>query len=408
MIGRVAVGLALIIFSISAEDWPQFRGPRQDGTSRDQAGLHWKLLWKSQLPGPGHSSPIVWGDLVVVTAFEPETSVMRRLMGREGRLLVAALERNTGRLVWQQEVATAAIEKTTSINKPATPTPATDGRRIFTYFGSFGLASFLMNGTPDWHLRIGRYPHHMGSASSPVVSGNVVLLNVETDGPSFLYSIERSSGRVLWQVPRRTRQAGYATPVVWNGMVVIAGSQSVTAYNFETGNTLWDITELSTYVVPTPVIGDGLLYATASGPGGNVVAAVRQTGDVVWRSSRGAAYVASPVYFGGRLCTVNNNCVVSCLDGRNGALLWQQRISSHSACYASPIAVSDQLIIISESGELFVLDAKTSFRLRVQEQLHERILASPAISNGMLFVRSDKSLTAFAIRAPTLDNPPTK
>lgn len=211
----------------SAEDWPQFRGPRGDGSSSESFARPLRQAWKVKLPGPGHSSPIVWGDRIFLTAFEAETSTLRRLAGREGRLLVLALNRVNGHVERQREVQAEAIEKTTNVNKPASPTPATDGARVYAYFGSFGLAAFSMDGKPAWERKIGPFPHHMGFGSSPVLSGADILLSVESDGPSFLYSIDASSGRVKWKAPRKTRQAAYTTPVTWDRTVAVAGHESV-------------------------------------------------------------------------------------------------------------------------------------------------------------------------------------
>lgn len=353
----IAVIAILSVAAGRGENWPQFRGPRGDGTSWEQFAGRLRLLWKAELAGPGHSSPIVWGDRIFLTAFEKEPSVLRRLAGYSGRLLVLGLDRSDGRIEWRREVKAESIEKTTSVNRPASPTPATDGARVFAYFGSYGLAAFALDGTPAWEVKIGPFPHHMGSGSSPIIAGDRIILNVETDGPSFLYVIDSADGRVVWRVPRKTRQAGYATPVVWNRTVVVAGHESVMAYRVEDGSDRWTAAGLSTYVVPTPVAGGGLLYATSSGPGGNVVLALRPNGEIAWRGRRGGAYVASPVFTRDRVFTANQNCVVSCLDAREGRMIWQQRLPTQGSCYASPILTSSLLYIATDAGELFVVEA---------------------------------------------------
>ena len=333
------------VSAVAAEDWPQFRGPRADGASSESISGPLRLRWKAKLPGPGHSSPIVWGDRIFLTAFEPETSTLRRLAGAQGRLLVLALRSQDGRIDWQREVRAGSIEKTTNVNKPASPTPATDGSRVYAFFGSFGLVAFTMDGQPVWETRMGPFPHHMGSGSSPVLAGDRIILNAETDGPSFLYSIDKSNGRAMWRVPRKTRQAAYSTPVVWDRTIAVAGHESVMAYYLDDGHDLWTKTGLSTYVVPTPVVAGGLLFATSNGPGGNVVLALRQNGEQAWQASRGGAYVASPVYAANRVFTVNQNCVVSCIDARDGRLVWQQRLPAQGECFASPVVASATLFI---------------------------------------------------------------
>ena len=389
----LALALA-VVGTVAAENWPQFRGPRADGTSTESFSGPLRLRWKAKLPGPGHSSPVVWNDRIFLTAFQPETSTLRRLAGTEGRLLVLGVNRHDGRVDWQREVRADSIEKTTNVNRPASPTPATDGSRVVAFFGSFGLVALTMDGQPAWEAKMGPFPNHMGSGSSPVLAGDRIILKAETDGPSFLYSIDKHNGRVVWRVPRKTRQAAYATPVVWDRTIAVGGYESVMAYSLDDGHDLWTKTGLSTYVVPTPVVAGGLLFATSNGPGGNVVLALRQTGEQAWQASRGGAYVASPAHAANRLFTVNQNCVVSCLDARDGRLAWRQRLPTQGECFASPVAASATLFIATTAGELFSLEASDRFLLRGKLELHERLMASPAISNGVMYLRSDSHLFA--------------
>jgi outer membrane protein assembly factor BamB len=287
-----------------------------------------------------------------------------------------------------------SIEKTTNVNKPASPTPSTDGSRVYAFFGSSGLTAFSTDGKPAWETRIGPFPHHMGAGSSPILAGDRIILNAETDGPSFLYSVDKSTGRVAWRVPRKTRQAGYSTPVVWDRTIVVAGHESVMAYSLDDGHDLWSASGLSTYVVPTPVVAGGLLFATSNGPGGNVVLGLRQTGEQAWRAARGGAYVASPVQSANRLFTVNQNCVVSCLDARDGRLVWQQRLPTQGECFASPVMASTTFFVATTAGELVSLEAGDRFLVRDKLELHERLMASPAISSGVMYLRSDSHLFA--------------
>ena len=394
---RRAAPVAMLAASVAvcgAENWPQFRGPRGDGTSSETFPAPKRKQWKVKLPGPGHSSPIVWGDRIFLTAFEPETSTLRRLAGIQGRLLVMCLNRKNGRTEWQREVRAGEIEKTTSVNKPASPTPVTDGTRVYAYFGSFGIAAFTMDGRPVWETKLGPYPHHMGSGSSPVLDGGSLILNAESDGPSYLYAIAASDGHVEWRVPRKTRQAAYSTAVVQGETIAVAGHGSVMAYARRDGRGLWTASGLSTYVVPTLVFAGELWFATSNGPGGNVVMALRPGGEVAWRAARGGAYIASPAHVGGRLFTVNQNCVVTAIDARAGRVEWQQRLETQGECYASPVAAENVIHIATTAGELFSLVAGGSFDLRGKWGGFGRMMASPAISGGVMYVRSDSHLHA--------------
>jgi outer membrane protein assembly factor BamB len=197
----------------------------------------------------------------------------------------------------------------------------------------------------------------------------------------------------LWRTPRKTTTAGYASPVVWRGNIVIAGSERLTAYDLSDGRERWTLEGLSTYVVPTPVSDGALLYATSSGPGGSVVLAIKPNGQVAWRANKGSAYVASPVMHGTRLYTVNRNCAVSCIDA-HGALLWSARLGARGDCYASPVVAGGLLHIVASSGEVYSLEAGRDFAVRNTFDLGENTIASPAVSQGLLFVRSDQHLFA--------------
>lgn len=390
--------VACAIFCVAvcqAENWPQFRGPRGDGTSLEDAIPEWRLQWKAPLPGPGHSSPIVWRDRIFLTAFEPNRSFWKSLFGYRGRLLVLCLDRATGKVRWKREVTTATIEKVTSVNQPASPTPVTDGDSVFVYFGSHGLIAFDFAGNRLWDIKLGPYPNHMGSASSPVLFRDHLLLNVETDGPAFLLAVDKHSGREIWRAPRRVRQMGYSSPLIWKGKAVVAGHESVKAYDPSDGRELWAVGGLSTYVVPTPVADANYVFVTSSGPGGNIIMAISPDGQVAWRSNKGAAYVASPILVHGRLVAINNGGVASCIDANSGKLLWQQRLRARGSYYASPIAVGGVLLAINEKGKVSVLRAGKTFELLRTHSVDGHVLASPAVSDGTVFIRSANSLFAF-------------
>lgn len=379
-----------------AENWPQFRGPRADGTS-SEGGAAFERNWQAPLPGPGHSSPIVWGDRIFLTAFEPDRTVIGAVLGRRGRLLVICLNRTDGKIKWQREAPSGTIEKTTNVNQPASPTPATDGQRLYVYFGSFGLLAYDLDGNPLWQHKLGPYDSHMGSGSSPVLSGGKLLLNLESDGPGFLLNLDPQTGKEIWRVPRRTRQAGYSTPMVWNGTIIAAGHRQVTAHQSGDGRELWTTPGLGDYVVPTPVAGPDLLYVTSNGPGGGIVIALNGQGTAVWRSSKGGAYVASPLLLGKRLYTVHQGGVVTCLDSATGRLIWQQRLAAKGDYYASPVSAGGLIYLLSEAGDLSVIADGDAFRLLRASSLGGAVYASPAVSRGVMLIRSNHWLASFRL-----------
>lgn len=398
------VPLLLAIGAASAEDWPGFRGPRHDGTSHETSlPLRWSatenIAWRAGLPGVGHSSPVVWGNRVFLTAFVEDTSVIGKIVrtGRAGELIVLCLDRDSGRRVWQRTVRPGSIEGSNNGNSPATPTPATDGERVYAYFGSYGvLAVNAATGEHVWEARIGPFPHHMGTASSPVLAPNgMLVLNVESDGPDFLLALDRRTGRELWRTPRRQKQAGYATAAIWNDRAILAGHRTVKAYQLATGARLWEIEGLSDYAVPTPVVAAGFAIVTSSGPGGSALVALRADGSTAWSMDRAAAYVASPTVAGNLLFTVKDSGVMSAVETATGRLVWQQRLPQPGRYFASPVAADGRVYVTNEHGTTIVVAAARRFEvLAVNHTGLESTWASLAVSAGRVFLRAPRELLA--------------
>ncbi len=275
---------------------------------------------------------------------------------------------------------------------PATPTPATDGSRVFVYFGSYGVVAFDWNGQRLWDVRLGPFLNHMGSASSPIISGDMLLLNCETDGPDFLLALDKQTGKTRWKTPRKQRQAGYSSPVVSDGRIFVSGHETIKAYDLASGRELWAINGMTTYVVPTPVVAKDLMYATSSGPGGSALLALRRDGSIAWRADRAASYVASPVVVGEWLFTVKDNGVMSCVRATTGEVTWQERLPERGTYFASPVAADDHIYVLNDEGTTVVIGARPRFGVLSVNRLAERCWASPAISNGRIFVRSDSNL----------------
>jgi outer membrane protein assembly factor BamB len=413
-----AAALALTAH-VHAENWPQFRGARGGVSSETGIPVEWSatsnIAWRTPLEGPGHSSPIVWDNRIFLTAFREESggswSLTRSVMNMiargvavNGRLLVLSLDRASGKVVWEREVATATIEEVHPTNSPASPTPVTDGNLVYAFFGSYGLVAFDFAGTRIWEKPLGPLPNEWGSASSPVLHGSALILNVDTDGDDFLLAVNKATGKTLWQT-KRTATRAWPVPVIWsvNGQdqIVVSGSQRVIAYDARNGAEIWRVDGLSTWVSPTPVIAHGLLYVVSSGQGGNVTMAIKPGGrgnitatHVAWQNPRAASYVSSPVVVGDHLYTVRNGGVVTCLNAKTGQMLWQERVPGGGDYYASPVAVENRIYVISEEGVVSVVAAKPTFELLGSTDLGERTMASPAVSGGQMFIRTDTHLWA--------------
>jgi outer membrane protein assembly factor BamB len=331
------------------------------------------VAWKTALPGPGHSSPVVWRDRIFLTAFKSNEGTLGRMtsaltsklaMGHRptGQLFVLCLDRTSGRVVWEREVAAPAIEEVHYTNSPATPTPVTDGSLVYVYFGSRGLFAYDFNGKLVWEKPLGPFANEWGSGSSPVLYDDLLLLNIDSDGEDFLLAVDRRSGKTVWQAPRTNAQRAWPTPAVWRkpdgDEIVVSGSARVIGYDAKTGTERWRVNGLASGVPPTPFVAHGLLYVASGGSGGNAVLAIGPGGrgdvtttHVAWRTERVAPYISSPVIGGDLLFTVRDGGIVACLDAMSGRLIWQQRIAADGKIY-----------VTNEDGVVTVLAAKPSFR----------------------------------------------
>jgi outer membrane protein assembly factor BamB len=245
--------------------WPQFRGPNASGVSSDPHPLPVEFspasaIWMTPLP-PGHSSPCIWGDRIFLTAFDRETQHLETL----------CLARADGRILWRQAAPATSIEKVHPVSTPANATPATDGRRVYVYFGSFGLLCYDFSGTEIWRLPQTASPTPYGSGSSPIVAGEFVILSVESPPKPVLLAIDRRTGQVAWRHDCLPYLPGYATPVTWNNggtdEVILHSSVGVTALRLADGAEQWWVSLLSA-ASSTPAVGEGHLVVAACWPGG--------------------------------------------------------------------------------------------------------------------------------------------
>lgn len=412
--------LCILSGVLHAENWPQFRGPGSQGISSETGlPIEWSatenISWKTTLPGPGHSSPIVWGDRIFLTVFEPTTmsrirSVLPIPYSPDGKLWVLCLDRRNGKILWQKEVSVKTIEQAHGTNSPASPTPVTDGMYVYVYFGSFGLLCYDFAGKVIWRHPLGPFPNEWGSASSPILYGNLLILNCDTDADDFLLALDKKTGKQVWKVPRTPSARAWPTPMNWDTgnstEIVVSRSRQVMAYDPKDGKWLWTVEGTTLWVTPTPVAAHGLLFVASDGPGGEIFMAIRPGGrgnitnsHVAWRYERGAPYASSVVVVGDYLYGVKNGGLVTCLLAKTGQLIYQQRLPAGGSYYASPIASEGKIYTLSERGETCVFEAGPAFKLLATNNLGERCMASPAVSRGQIFVRSDKTL--FCIGQPT-------
>jgi outer membrane protein assembly factor BamB len=388
----------LVGHTLYAEDWPAFRGPTGQGHSTEQGlAVEWSELrniaWKSPVPGSGWSSPVVAGGRVWMTT---------AVVGRGASLRAVAFDAATGREVVNVEVfGSRRDELLNPKNSLASPTPIVDGDRVYVHFGAEGTGALTTTGEILWKTRLPYQSQH-GNGGSPVLYGDLLVVSCDGSDEAFVAALDTRTGKVRWKTRRRQPwDQAYTTPLVirvgTEDQIVSVGAYRAAAYAPATGKELWRVSYGDGFSnVPRPVYGHGLVYI-ATGFQQPTVMAVRPDGSgdvtrthVAWTLKRGAPFTPSPLIVGDELYIVNDLGILSCLDARSGTILWQQRLGGNYS--ASPVFADGRIYFQSEEGFTTVIAPGKEFRRLALNRLEGTTLASMAVSNGAIFIRSDSHL----------------
>jgi outer membrane protein assembly factor BamB len=428
----------------AATFWPRWRGPTATGVApHGNPPTAWSesknVRWKVGIPGLGHASPIVWGDLVFVqTAVKTDRKGVPATQppspsrpssagrGRPGRdwigtspptniyqFILLAVDRRTGKTVWQrvlcEEVPHERLHRDAS---QASNSPVTDGKHVFAYFGSRGLYCLDMKGEMIWSKRLGRMQtrNGFGEGSSPALSGDTLVVNWDHEGQSFIIAFDKHTGRQLWKVDR-DEQTSWATPIVVragdNSQVITSASNRIRSYDLLTGELIWQCRGLTTNVIPSPVSADGLVYAV-SGYRGNALLAIRypeakgdisQSPAVAWKyDGPGTPYAPSPLLYGDLLYLLDNNrSVLSCFDAKTGTKHYvRKRLEDLADGYPSPVGAAGRVYVLDKSGTMAVIQKGPEFKLLAVNKVDDRFTASPAIAGDEMYLRGNKYLYCLA------------
>ncbi len=401
--------LATVQNRTSAENWPGWRGPNRNAVSGEKnLPLRWSategVQWKAPLPGSGVSSPIVWDDQVIATSSDGKDSAT---------LHVISLDRHSGRERWHLRLwGTAPTLSQGTKSNMATPAPVTDGRHVYAFFGTGDVFCIDMAGGLVWQRSLasefGPFENRFAHSSSPLLYRDMVVLQCDHYGDSYLIAVDQKTGTTRWKTDRPGRWLSWSSPQlvevkddVHNGQadssaqsrheLIVCGSLRVDAYDPSSGSHLWTVGGMQRECIPTPVVAHGRVYAV-SGPGGQSMA-IRPGGHgdvtkthVLWSSPRGVPYVPSAIVVGDYYYLIDDDGIGTCLSTRDGSRVWQKRFSGKYT--ASPVAGDGKIYFINEAGDTTVIASHTAgYRELARNALGEPVYASPAISAGQLFIR---------------------
>jgi outer membrane protein assembly factor BamB len=404
LVGPLAVAAVAVALAGPAmgEDWPCWRGPRGDGTSTDSgAPIHWNgtagaeenIAWRVDVPGTGHASPIVAGGRVFLVS---------ALADSHERLLVC-LDRADGKPLWTRTVLTAPFERKHALNSFASGTPAADRDRVYCAFldgDQMLVAAYDHEGHPLWEVRPGRFSSVHGFCSCPVLFEDLVIVNGDHDGDSYLVALDRATGETRWKVPRQHKTRSYVTPIVrqidGRTQMILSGSLSVTSYDPRTGDLHWYIDGPTEQFVASIVYNGELLFMTCGYPEHHLLA-IRPDGSgnvtdthVAWRETKGASYVPSPIAAGDYFLVVSDDGVASCFEADSGERLWMERIGTHYS--ASLVSAGGLVYFLDDDGLMKVVRPGPDLEVVGENPLGEPTYASPAVSDGQIFLRSESGL----------------
>jgi outer membrane protein assembly factor BamB len=477
MCSRRHLALSLAILTVIAQVvsgrastapmWSRFRGPNGSGVS-SATGLPAEfsaaknLLWRLALP-PGHSSPIVQGNRIYLTAFRGNT------------LLTLAIDRIVGRVVWERAAPVVETKVVDKRNNAASPSPATDDDGVYVFFPDFGLVGYDAAGNERWKLPLGPFNNIYGMGASPIVLDHLVVLACDQSVGSYLIAVDKRTGRVEWKTERPEAKSGHSTPILWRGpdgkdQIVVPGSFLLTSYAAANGRKLWWVGGLSFEMKSTPVIAGDTIYVNGYGapvndPGNKVsvpsadevwktadadrdgllskaefpkftspfwfdvadldtsgsltrdewayyraaldsengMLAIRLGGSgdmsdtaVRWKYQRSVPQLPSPLLYGGILYMVNDNGIVTMLDPATGAVIRQGRLAgAPGAVFASPVAADGKIFFVTEAGAVAVVTPGKDLVVRSVNDLGEDTYATPALSDGRIYIRTTSALYAF-------------
>jgi outer membrane protein assembly factor BamB len=446
-----ALLFVIVALGLGAEGtfWSYWRGPAADGMAVGDAPLHWgdnqNIKWKTEIPGRGSSSPVIWGDQIfLTTAVRTDSSAAPAApaaptaapaapanagFGRGGfggggfggggfgggnapqvehKFEVLSIDRNTGKILWERTatIATPHEGHHAQYGSFASNSPVTDGKNVYAFFGSRGMYCYDMKGTLVWKQDFGvkmKMTMAFGEGMAPVISGDKLILVFDHEGESFMVLLDKNTGKETWRV-NREEKTNWAAPLVVNfkgkKQIVISATQKVRSYDFDSGKLIWECKGLGRNTIPAPVYQDDLVFVMSGYQNPNLMAIrLGREGDltgtdaVVWSQTKGNSYTASPVIFDNKLYVLTDNGQISCYNARTGEPFYQQqRLPKPYSFKSSPVGANGKLYLASENDDVVVLKMGEKFEVLSTNTLTGQVfIATPAIMGGEIFLRGQNA-----------------
>jgi outer membrane protein assembly factor BamB len=432
----IALALCLGFASASyAQNWTSFRG--QNGTGVGDGNdlpTTWdtekstNILWKTPIPGLGHSSPIIWGDRIFVTTAVSSSANSQFVHGltetaasaddnSQHSFRVYCLNKNTGSIIWEKAIYDGLPKVRRHVKGSyANPTPATDGKNLVVSFGSEGLYCFDLDGKLLWKQDLGILDggwssgpdFHWGFGSSPVIYKQLVIVQCDTQNQAFVAAYNLTNGKRVWQTARE-EDSSWSTPTIYEGKngaeLITSGTKYYRGYDPLTGKELWRMADGVDVKIPTPIAANDLyflgggssnerhaFYVVRAGVKGEIRPADVSANNIAWQSPQIRPHIVTPLVYKDYLYVCTDNGIVSQYDAKTGEPTFRARLGSGGSFSASPVAADGKVYFVSEDGDVFVIKAETTFELLARNAMGEVVMATPAIGGKMIVIRGQNHL----------------